>query len=112
LDFCRKDGEKMYEVLKALDYEIADSHKLIGHVKFDIMRDVIHDFFDNRQTAANDTLLFYYSGHGIPISEGKMCLASSEIEIDSPKKRGFTSYELTTLFRRKLFVKSKLNTLL
>jgi tetratricopeptide (TPR) repeat protein len=99
LGFCRKDGEQMYEVLKSLDYEITDNRKLIGQVKFDTMRDAIYDFFDNSQTAANDTLLFYYSGHGIPISEGNMCLSSSETYYDSPKKRGFTSYELTNLIQ-------------
>ena len=61
------------------------------------MRDAIYDFFDNRQTMANDTLLFYYSGHGIPISQGNMCFASSETNSDSPRKRGFTSYDSTNL---------------
>ena len=99
LDFCKKDGEEMYKVLKLLGYGIPDNNRLIGHVGFYEMRDAIYDFFYNNQTAADDTLLFYYSGHGIPISEGNMCLASSETHSDTPKKRGFTSYNLTNLIQ-------------
>jgi hypothetical protein len=32
LEFCRNDGEKMYEVLKSLGYEIPENFKLIGRV--------------------------------------------------------------------------------
>ena len=98
MDFCRKDGEEMFGVLKELGYEV-EGHNLVGHVKFDLMRDAIYDFFDNRKTAANDTLIFYFSGHGIPILDGDMCLASSETDPDVPKRRGFTSYDLTNLIQ-------------
>jgi hypothetical protein len=99
LEFCKNDGEKMYELLKSLHYEISDNHKLIGYVEFDKIKDAIYDFFDNRKTNADDTLLFYYSGHGIPISGGNTCLASSEIDYYSPRKMGFSSHELTTLIQ-------------
>lgn len=98
LEFCKNDGEKMYELLRSLRYEISDNHKLIGYVEFDKIRDAIYDFFDNRKTNADDTLLFYYSGHGIPISGGNTCLASSEIDYYSPRKMGFSSYDLVGLF--------------
>jgi hypothetical protein len=62
-----------------------------------MMRDAIYDLFDNIQTAANDTLLFYYSGYGIARSRDDMCLSSSDINFDSPKRRGFTFYELASL---------------
>ena len=91
LDFCKNDGEEMYELLHSLGYEIADNHKLVGQVKFDTMRDAIYDFFDNANTKAEDTLVFYYSGHGIPASDGDMCFASSEISPDDPYRRGFSS---------------------
>lgn len=98
LDFCKKDGEKVHEVLNSLSYGIADSsYELIGNVKFDSIRDAIYDFFDNEKTIADDTLVFYYSGHGIPTTDGHMCIASSEINPDSPRRRGFSSYELATL---------------
>lgn len=41
LDFCKNDGEKMYELLKSLHYEISDNHKLIGYVEFDKIKDAI-----------------------------------------------------------------------
>ena len=47
----------------------------------------------------NETLLFYFSGHGIPAPDGDMCLASSEINPDDPYRRGFSSYELTRLMQ-------------
>src|SRR5215213_7383390 len=99
LEFCKTDGEKMYELLKSLRFEISDNHRLIGYVKYDKMRDAIYDFFDNTDTIADDMLLFYYSGHGIPISDGNMCFASSEIDPDSPRRRGFPSSELTNLIQ-------------
>lgn len=80
LEFCKTDGEEMYKLLKSLRFEISDNHRLIGYVKHEEMRDAIHDFFDNTDTIADDMLLFYYSGHGIPISDGNMCFASSEID--------------------------------
>src|SRR5438128_1943521 len=98
LEFCKNDGEEMYELLRSLGYEISDNHKLIGYVKFDRMRDAIYDFFDNRKTKADDTLLFYYSGHGIYTSAGNI-LASSEIDYYSPRKMGFSSYDLTNLIQ-------------
>jgi hypothetical protein len=99
LDFCKNDGEEMYKLLDSLGYEILDNHKLVGQVRFDIMRDAIYDFFDNTHTKAEDTLVFYYSGHGIPAPDGDMCLASSEINPDDPYRRGFSSYELTRLIQ-------------
>ncbi|HZA68280.1 MAG TPA: hypothetical protein VE548_01170 [Nitrososphaeraceae archaeon] len=38
LEFCKNDGEKMYEVLKSLNYEIPENFKLIGTVKYAEMR--------------------------------------------------------------------------
>jgi len=89
----------MYELLKSIGYSIEDDHKLIGYVKFDSMRDAIYDFFDNRKTIADDTLVFYYSGHGRPISDGNVCLTSSETDYYNPRRRGFSSYELTNLIQ-------------
>ena len=89
----------MSEILDKLGYEIADNHKLIGYVKYDIMREAIYDFFDNKKSAAKDTLLFYYSGHGIPTRSGSTVLASSEVDPDSPNRKGFSSDELTNLIQ-------------
>ena len=98
LDFCKKDGIEMCELLASLGYEISDNHILIGHVGFNQMREAIYDFFDNSSALGNQTLLFYFSGHGLP-TDGDMCLASSEINPDEPYRKGFSSYELTRLMQ-------------
>ena len=97
LEFCKNDGEKMHETLKSIAYQIPDNYKLIGHVEFDKMREAIYDFFDNPNSKADDTLLFYYSGHGIPDTDGDVYLATSEIDPDSPYRRGFSFNELTKM---------------
>ena len=97
LEFCANDGEKMHETLTSIDYQIQDNYKLIGNVKFDQMRDAIYDFFDNRNTKADDILVFYYSGHGIPDTDGDVYLSTSEIDPDSPYRRGFSFNELTKM---------------
>jgi Caspase domain len=64
LGFCKKDGEEMYKLLKNLGYEITSA--LIGDVNWITMRTALLQFFTNRNIKPNDTLLFYFSGHGIP----------------------------------------------
>jgi Caspase domain len=93
LEFCRNDGEKIYETLKSISYKIPDNYKLVGHVQFETMRNAIYDFFDDGNTKADDTLVFYYSGHGIPDTDGDVYLATSEIDPDSPYRRGFSNLQ-------------------
>jgi len=59
------DGNEMYTILKSIDYDIQENHKLIGRVKWDDLRCAIIDFFRNRSVKPKDTLLLYYSGHGV-----------------------------------------------
>ncbi len=66
LDFCKNDGKEVYDVLTSLGYEISDKNKLVGKVKGEKVKDAIYDFFDNMRNNSDDTLLFYYSGHGVP----------------------------------------------
>ena len=98
--------KSLSELLTSLGYEILDSHRLIGYIRFDQMREAIYDFFDNASTQADETLVFYFSGHGIPAPDGDMCLASSEINPDDPYRRGFSSYELTRLMQRQRVIES------
>jgi hypothetical protein len=94
LDFCRKDGIEVSKLLKSIGFD--EVRKQIGDVKFIDMRDSIYDFFYNRNVRGSDTLLFYYSGHGIPDSSGNdNYLASSEIDPDRPDYRGVSFSELT-----------------
>jgi hypothetical protein len=97
LDFCKNDGEEMYELLKSLGYEITDTNKLIGEITWQTMREAIYKFFGDKTTRAKDTLLFYFSGHGVPDGFGDNYLATSEIDPDEPHFRGFSFGEITKL---------------
>jgi len=87
LPFCKNDGEKMYQLLKSLGYEIPESNKLVGQVNSQTMRDTLSDFFTQRGINSKDTLLFYFSGHGLVYND-KFYLATSEIDPYQPFKRG------------------------
>jgi tetratricopeptide (TPR) repeat protein len=86
--------------LKSIGYEIPDSHKLVGQVKYETMKERIYDFFTDINTKSEDVLLFYYSGHGVPDVNGDVFLASSEINHDAPFRKGFSFYDLTTTIER------------
>jgi len=45
LDFCKKDAEKMYELLECLGYDISENNKLMGEAKEEKVKDAIYDFF-------------------------------------------------------------------
>jgi tetratricopeptide (TPR) repeat protein len=94
LDFCRNDGKEVYDVLTSLGYEIADKNKLIGKAMGAKVKDTIYDFFDDKTDNPDDTLLFYYSGHGVPGDDGNIYLASSDTDADKPYRRGFSFEEL------------------
>jgi Caspase domain len=97
LEFCKNDGRKMGEVLKSIHYEIPENYGLIGYVKFEEMRDAIYDFFDRSKSRVDDILILYYSGHGVPDSDGDIYLSTSEIDPDAPYRRGFSFNELTKM---------------
>jgi YVTN family beta-propeller protein len=69
------------------------------------MREAIYDFFDNPSNKPEDTLLFYYSGHGIPDPYGDVFLASSEIDPDRPHRRGFSFGDLTQAINRSVSIR-------
>ena len=94
LDFCKNDGTEIYEILSSLGYEISDKNKPVGEAKGERLKDVIYDFFDDKRNNLDDTLVFYYSGHGVPGADGEMYLASSDTDPDKPYRRGFSFEEL------------------
>jgi len=67
-----------------------------------MLREKIIDFFTDPAVTLRDTLLFYYSGHGVPDSEGRVYLCSSEIDPDYPYRRGFSFQDLTDMMNRSL----------
>jgi len=97
LEFCRNDGEKILETLRTIGYDASNNihNGLIGHVKFDQLRNSIYDFFANPNNGANDTLIFYYSGHGIPDNDGDVYLSTSEVKPEEPYRFGFSFSDLT-----------------
>jgi caspase domain-containing protein len=56
------------------------------------IRQAIIDFF--AEATAKDTLLFYFSGHGMPDGHGSYFLASSDIDRKIPQWAGYPFYEL------------------
>jgi uncharacterized protein YjbI with pentapeptide repeats len=99
LDFCKNDGNEMYNFLKeGLEFEIRDEFKLTGNrVEHFSIHDKIISFFTDPIINSNDTLLFYYSGHGIPDIDFNLYLASSETDPDRPMLRSFPFDKLTDL---------------
>ena len=100
LDFCKADGEEMYETLKFFGYEIPDNNRLIGQISFSQVRPAISKFFTDKSIKPKDTLIFYFSGHGIPDGIGEHYLATSDIDPDVPWDNGFSFGDLTKMMDR------------
>ena len=95
LDVCKKDGEEVCNLLSSLGYEIHNKNKIIGHLQVVNLRDTIIDFFTDEKIESEDTLVFYYSGHGIEsLSDGNVYLAPSDMIPNKPTKRGFSFSDL------------------
>lgn len=106
LEICKNDGEEMYETLESLGYEISENNKLLGEVKEEKVKDAIYDFFSDKNQA-DDTLLFYYSGHGVSDFDGNTYLASSDIDPDEPGRRGFSFEILSKRMEREKCIATK-----
>lgn len=95
IKFCENDGQEMYKILKKLGYEIPDNCKLIGNVESQRLKKAIYNFFTNQDNNPDDTLVFYYSGHGVPDKWGATFLAPSDMDSNHPFMTGF-SFVLTS----------------
>ena len=93
LPFCKNDGNEILKILKDLGYEIKNRDGLLGYVDGTNMQNAIYDFFNDDDIKIDDTLLFYFSGHGVPGNDD-FFLASSNIELKIPKKKGFSFDDL------------------
>jgi len=103
LEFCKKDGEEMYVLLKNLGYEIKEGHKLIGDVNRETLRKAIINFFtDNTTIKSKDTLLFYYSGHGLPDGTDDNYIATSDTDPYRPFDNGYSFDELTKMMYKSI----------
>jgi hypothetical protein len=65
LNFCRNDAEMMGQVLKKLNFDIAEGNMLVGEANWEKVRNTIYDFFVDDEGGPDDTSVFYYSGHGV-----------------------------------------------
>jgi uncharacterized caspase-like protein len=95
LRVCKKDGNEVLKLLEKNDYVIQKDHRLIGRVNHSTLRDKVYDFFHDQNISPEDTILFFFSGHGIPGDDGEHYFASSEIDPDGPRKRGLSFGEYT-----------------
>jgi uncharacterized protein YjbI with pentapeptide repeats len=97
LDFCENNANEIYSILKAQGYNVSANALLVGRVEWTRMRDEIIDFFEDSTLKPDDTLFFYFSGHGlIDKNTDRTYLSTSEIDPASPKKRGIPFEDLTT----------------
>jgi uncharacterized protein YjbI with pentapeptide repeats len=102
LDICKNDAAEVYKLLSSLGYEISDENKLLGEAKGERLKEAIYDFFSDIKSNPDDTLLFYYSGHGVPDIDGDIYLASSDINPNEPYRRGFSFEELSKMIQRSI----------
>ena len=99
LPSCKKDAEDLCKLLSDLGYTIFRNEPIIGSKlegpnAYTKVHRAIRDFFINAEPG--QTLLFYFSGHGIP-REQELYLAMPEVNSIDPMIEGFSLSNLTTL---------------
>ncbi|MDH3610598.1 MAG: caspase family protein [Nitrosopumilus sp.] len=87
LDFCKNDGEEMYQTLTKLGYEILENQKIVGKSDHKTIQDTIISFF-RKEANRDDTLLFYFSGHGVLDGYGGRFFSTTEIDTSIPEQDG------------------------
>ena len=100
LDFCKNDGELMYKTLIDLGYDIPAERKIIGKVDHKTFDDAVKEFFRGNHIKGNDTLLFYYTGHGAPSGDSDYYFVTSKTERLRPDVNGYDYDNLTKLSRK------------
>ena len=97
LEFCENNANEVYNILKDQGYDIPANAMLVGREEWSKMRDEIIKFFTDRTLKPEDTLFFYFSGHGyLDRNTGRIYLSTSEIHPAHPQSRGIPFDELTT----------------
>lgn len=98
LPFCRNDGIAIYDILAKQGYDIPADRKLVGNVGGAKLRKQVLEFF-RKSAKKDDTLFFYFSGHGISDSLGDHHLASSDINKNIPEENGLGFVELEKMMK-------------
>ena len=88
LDLCKNYAAGLFRILTEQQYEIAQNRRLIGDLPSETMRKTIYGFFSDSSNSREDTLIFYFSGHGLPDGRGKHFLAPSDIDPNDPFEKG------------------------
>ncbi len=97
LEFCENDANEVYNILKDQGYDIPANARLVGREEWSKMRDEIIKFFTDRTLKPEDTLFFYFSGHGyLDRGTGRTYLSTSEIHPERPQSRAIPFDELIT----------------
>lgn len=95
LPFCKNDGNDMTALLGDLGYKVTNQD-LVGRVDGRYMQDCVYDFFNDDDIRSNDTILFYFSGHGI-VGFDDTFMSASNMESKIPNKRGFSFNDLRSV---------------
>jgi uncharacterized protein YjbI with pentapeptide repeats len=99
LEFCENDANEVCNILKDQGYDIPENRLLVGRVEWLNMRDAIIEFFTDKRLKSDDTLFFYFSGHGhLDNDTGRTYLATSEIDPQRPERRALRFDDLTAFF--------------
>jgi len=106
LEFCKNDGEAIYKTLTDLGYEIPDKRKIIGKASGSELRNAIIDFFRDDSVKTSDTLLFYFSGHGVLDGYEGRYFASTDTNPNIPEEHGVEFNLLTQQMDRSLSLKT------
>jgi hypothetical protein len=98
LAYVRNDGEVLAGILSKQDYIISEN-KLIGRVIGSEVRKKLIDFF-RRDARSTDTLVFYFSGHGLSDGYGNHFLATSNTDPNIPEEEALNFRDLEDLTRK------------
>jgi uncharacterized protein YjbI with pentapeptide repeats len=97
LEFCENGANEVYNILKDQEFDIPANAMLVGRGEWSKMRDEIIKFFMDRTLKPEDTLFFYFSGHGyLDRNTGRTYLSTSEIHPEYPESKVIPFDELTT----------------
>jgi len=108
LEFCKNDGEEMYNTLTNLSspkYTIQEDQKIIGKVSKKTMESAMIEFF--KKAGGDDILLFYFSGHGVGDGHGGRYFATTDVDTNDPEYDG-VEFEFLSSLMNKSYAKIKI----
>ena len=100
LPFCKNNAIDLYNLLTSEGFDYKIDNPIIGSDldplnSFSSIQKAIINFF--KTADVGDTLLFYFSGHGIPRQDDEVFLATPEVDPNEPMLGGFRLSDLTKL---------------